>query len=296
MKIGFIGQGYIGKNYADSFEDRGFEVIRYSNEEPYSHNLNQLQEADCIFVAVPTPTTTDGFDLSIVRHVLKLVPKGKIAIIKSTILPGNTKELQKENPDITLLHSPEFLSEATARRDADNPTRNIVGVPTQSEIHLTAAKKVMEILPVAPYTLICDSDASELIKYANNTLFYTKILHVNVLYDIAEKIGVPWGVVKEAMANEPMIGSAFHLDPVHKTGRGAGGHCLIKDFAALRKFYEETVSDEYTVAMLKAQEERNIALLKKSNKDLDLLKGIYGEEVGSTVIQNPMPVVANVTY
>ena len=27
-KIGFIGQGWIGQNYADDFERRGFEVVR----------------------------------------------------------------------------------------------------------------------------------------------------------------------------------------------------------------------------------------------------------------------------
>jgi len=30
QKIGFIGQGWIGKNYADNFEERGFTVIRYA--------------------------------------------------------------------------------------------------------------------------------------------------------------------------------------------------------------------------------------------------------------------------
>jgi predicted dinucleotide-binding enzyme len=30
--IGFIGQGFIGKNYANDFEKRGYEVIRYANE------------------------------------------------------------------------------------------------------------------------------------------------------------------------------------------------------------------------------------------------------------------------
>ena len=28
MKIGFIGQGWIGKNYADDFDARGYAVVR----------------------------------------------------------------------------------------------------------------------------------------------------------------------------------------------------------------------------------------------------------------------------
>ena len=35
MIIGFIGQGWIGKNYADDFEKRGFDVVRYSKEKKY---------------------------------------------------------------------------------------------------------------------------------------------------------------------------------------------------------------------------------------------------------------------
>ena len=34
-KIGFIGQGWIGKNYADDFENWGYNIIRYALEKPY---------------------------------------------------------------------------------------------------------------------------------------------------------------------------------------------------------------------------------------------------------------------
>jgi len=32
MKVGFIGQGWIGKNFADSFEARGFDVVRFAKK------------------------------------------------------------------------------------------------------------------------------------------------------------------------------------------------------------------------------------------------------------------------
>ena len=41
-KIGFIGQGWIGKNYADDFERRGLEVVRYALEEPYVKNKDKI--------------------------------------------------------------------------------------------------------------------------------------------------------------------------------------------------------------------------------------------------------------
>ena len=41
-KIGFIGQGWIGKNYSDDFEKRGYEIVRYSLEEPYVKNKEKI--------------------------------------------------------------------------------------------------------------------------------------------------------------------------------------------------------------------------------------------------------------
>ena len=94
-KIGFIGQGWIGKNYADYFEESGFPTTRYALEEPYVGNKDKIAECDIVFMAVPTPSTMEGFDDSIVRSAVKLVGKGKVAVIKSTILTGTTRSVQK---------------------------------------------------------------------------------------------------------------------------------------------------------------------------------------------------------
>src|SRR3989338_6825777 len=84
--IGFIGQGWIGKNYANDFEKRGLKTVRYALEVPYAQNKEKIKECGIVFVAVPTPTTPKGFDASIVESALGLVGKGKIAVLKSTIL------------------------------------------------------------------------------------------------------------------------------------------------------------------------------------------------------------------
>ena len=46
MKIGFIGQGWIGKNYADNFEARGYEVVRYSLEPEYAGNQEKIKDCE----------------------------------------------------------------------------------------------------------------------------------------------------------------------------------------------------------------------------------------------------------
>ena len=55
--IGFIGQGWIGKTYADDFERRGHKVARYAKGEPYTGNAGRIREGDIVCVAGTTPTT-----------------------------------------------------------------------------------------------------------------------------------------------------------------------------------------------------------------------------------------------
>ncbi len=278
MKIGFIGQGWIGKNYANDYESRGFSVVRYGLEPAYAANKEKIEDCDIVLIAVPTPTTPEGFQDHIVREAVKLVGKGKIAVIKSTIVPGTTESIQKENQDRYVFHSPEFLSEATAAYDAAHPDRNIIGIPIDNEIYRKKAQEILDTLPEAKYACICSAREAEVIKYAGNCLSYTKVIFVNLVYNLAEKLNCDWKVIRDTLAADPRIGK-FHIDPVHKTGRGAGGSCFIKDFAALKQSYATLVDDKIGEKVLEAVEEKNIDLLLASNKDIDLLKGVYGKEI-----------------
>ncbi len=275
--IGFIGQGFVGFSYANDFENHGFETVRYALEEPYRHNKEKIKECDIVFIAVPTPTTKKGFDDSIIRSAVKLVGKGKIAVIKSTVLPGTTLSIQKENPDVYVFHSPEFLREVSAEKDAANPARNIIGMPYASKIYEEKAKMVLALLPQAPFELVTGAEEAELVKYAGNCFLYFKVIFANLLYDVAESRGIDWATVRNAVAADERIGGS-HLEPVHKSGRGAGGHCFIKDFAAFAELYQKKGGDDFGKAVLNSLRDKNIDLLLKSNKDLDLLHGVYGEE------------------
>lgn len=277
--IGFIGQGYVGKNYANDLEARGYATVRYSLEEPYRQNKDKIKDCDVVFIGVPTPTTPKGFDASIVREALGLVGAGRIALIKSTILPGTTAVLQKECPDITILYSPEFLSETTAAYDAAHPFSNIIGIAAASERHRQAAAVVHSILPPAPFSFTCASTEAEVIKYAHNASGYVQIVLFNIIYDLAEKVGCDWSNIHQAIVADPLISNRY-AQPMHKSGRGAGGNCFIKDFAAWSELYDKLVGDELGKQLLKSMQQKNIDLLAKSGKDLNLLKGVYGEEAG----------------
>jgi UDP-glucose 6-dehydrogenase len=279
LLIGFIGQGYVGKNYADDYEERGYEVVRYSLEPAYIKNKDRIKECDIVFVAVWTPSTPKGFDISIVESVLPLAKDGAIVVLKSTVTPGMTVKLQKKFKKITIIFSPEFLSVGTAREDARHPFSNILGLPSDDSVHRTAAETVLATLPKADYELICKSGEAEIIKYSHNISGYTQIITFNLLYEVAKKVGANWDTVHQALLSDPYIPNRYS-QPVHKSGRGAGGGCFIKDFAAFRGVYEKLMpKDAVSLAALKAFEKKNIQLLLDTKKDLELLSGVYGPKV-----------------
>jgi UDPglucose 6-dehydrogenase len=277
--IGFIGQGWIGKAYSDNLEERGYEVVRYSLEKPWVKNKDKIRECEIVFIAVWTPTTPKGFDISVVESVLPLVGEGKTAVIKSTILPGTTEKLQKKFPKVTVLFNPEFLSIASHVHDAAHPFANLVGMPVNDAKHLMAAEKVMRVLPKAPYSSICKSVEAEIFKYTHNASGYTQVILFNLMYDLAEQLGASWDVVNRAIQADPLI-SKRYSNPVHKSGRGAGGGCFIKDLSALRAHYRKHVPmDKLGTRVFEAMEAKNIDLLTSTDKDLDLLEGVYGKGV-----------------
>ena len=276
--IGFCGQGWIGKNYANDFEARGYATVRYALEEPYRQNKDRIRDCDIVMIAVPTPSTPQGFDASIVAEALQLIGRGKIAVIKSTVLPGTTKRFQDEHPDIIVMYAPEFLSEATAAHDAAHPFSNIIGLPVDDESHRVAAQQVLAVLPQAPFTQVCSSTEGELIKYSHNMSGYAQIVLFNMLYDAAQTLGADWTLVHKALENDPYICNRY-AQPLHKSGRGAGGGCFIKDFAAFSELYKDKVGDEAGMQALQSLQKKNIQLLVKSGKDLELLRGVFGESV-----------------
>ncbi len=284
-KIGFIGQGWIGKHYADDFENRSYSVIRYSLEEPYIANKNKIKDCQIVFIAVPTPTTKKGFSYALVEDALGNLADGATAIIKSTILPNTTKKLQEQFPKLYIMHSPEFLREESAAHDASFPDRNIIGIPEQTQEYTNRAEQVMAVLPKASYQKIIPSLEAEMIKYVGNCFLYSKVVIMNTFHDMVTGAGGDWSLVRDAMIHDPRIG-ASHTQPIHKSGhdgkstgekRGAGGHCFIKDFEAFKSFHTEYVGDKLATKMLQSMIEYNNQLLLNSSKDLDILEGVYGK-------------------
>ncbi len=298
MTIGFIGQGFIGKSYADDFEKRGYAVVRYGLQSEYVGNKDKIAECDVVFIAVNAATIPAGtvrddgrpavkYDDSNVRSTPALTKPGAIVVIKSTLPPGMTKSIQEQYPDRIILHRPEFLLETTATKDASSPERNVIGMPVDDDVHRAAAEQIMAMLPKAPYQLITSSTNAECIKYGGNAFLFVKILFANKFFQLVEKNGGDWEVIREAIGNDPRIGPShmdLHLkdDPegVYRR-RGAGRSCFIKDWAMFSEMFAEAFpEDKNTIQALRGFEYKNAELLREFDRYVDLLEGVYGPGAG----------------
>lgn len=261
--IGIIGVGMVGGASQKFFETDGYEVVAYDPGKGLN-DASVFQKAAIIFICVPTPydAARGGFDLSFVEDSFKLIPDGKIVVIKSTVLPGTTEKLQAAHPNLKILFCPEFLTELTADQDMRFPDRQIVGYTKNS---FTVAGEVMKVLPLAPLERIMPATAAEMVKYYGNTWFSVKVIFANQMFDLCQKLGIDYDMVKEAAAADKRIGRS-HLDIFHKGYRGYGGKCLPKDTRALIQLGEQL---GVPMELLKQVEAINNRLVARSNADKD---------------------------
>jgi len=273
--IGIIGSGWLGSNYANNFKRRGYDVTIYSLDEQYIDNIEKIRECDITFICVPTPTTPEGSNCDIVEESLYIIGEGKTVVIKSTVEPGMTRFFQSLFPNIFILHSPEFLTESTAKYDVDNPGRNLIGLPMVNEQYIKRATEVLEILPKSRYNKLIDSNESELYKYIRNCFFVVKSMLMNTAYDLGEELDCDWGILKDIMAHDEWIGEV-HTSPVHKGGRGCGGHCLVKDFESFSNIHNNVAGNDFADNFLDAVTRYNNYLLQSTKKDLATLHEVHG--------------------
>ena len=221
-------------------------------------SLEDLNRVNIVFICVPTPFIKErqGFDLSYVEKTVENLTGEKIVVIKSTVLPGTTEDLQKKYPQHTFLFNPEFLVEERAVADMLNPDRQIVGYTKQSK---EFAESILRILPKAPYEKVMPATEAEMVKYFGNTFLAVKVIFGCQMHELCQKLGVDYDTVREAASADERIGPS-HLDVRHGGYMGYGGKCLPKDTRALIQFADASGVD---LRLHKATEELNNALMDK---------------------------------
>jgi UDPglucose 6-dehydrogenase len=227
--IGIIGAGIVGGSLYKYLQEGWHDVQVYDPPKGYP-SMEALDAADVIFVCVPTPYTAGrGFDDSFLNEAVAGIRGSKTVIIKSTVLPGTTQLLQDRYPEHRMMFNPEFLREATAYDDFVQPDRQIVGCTIASA---GEAERVLELLPRAPFELVCSASEAEMAKYVANSFLAVKVIYANEIFDLCKRLGIDYAPVRDIVANDARIGGS-HLDVFDAGYRGYGGKCLPKDSKSL---------------------------------------------------------------
>lgn len=274
-RVGYIGQGWVGRHCANAIEALGTPVVRYSLEPEYIGNKEKIRGCDLVFIVVTAPTTPKGFDDSNIRDAIEVTSPGTLVVIRSTLPPGMTHIFQNDYPDRRFVFYPEFLTMSSAKEDAEQPKRNILGLSEKATEE--DAKRILAVIPKAPYLKVTNAINAEMAKYLTNCYWNFRNMYINMQYDLATALGADWDDLREMFISDDRL-QHEHTRPVHGGGRGAGNSCLIKDFATFVEEYKKHVGDPHGVAILDTIAKKNVHYLHGSGKDTHFLEEVYGPD------------------
>lgn len=213
----------------------------------FSTEVDQaIDSAEMIFMAVNTPTKTEGegagmaADLKYVeacaKNIARISKTDKIVIEKST-LPVRTAEKIKEileeqgnGVNFEILSNPEFLAEGTAIQDLFKSDRVLIG-GDQTESGKRAIEALVDIYANwIPKEKILTTNvwSSELAKLSSNAMLAQRISSINSLSALCENTGADIDELSRAIGMDHRIGSNFL-----KASVGFGGSCFQKDILNL---------------------------------------------------------------
>jgi UDPglucose 6-dehydrogenase len=237
FKVGIIGFGFVGESQAFAFAPIADIKVFDINPTKATHTLEEVLSQDFIFVCIPTPMKENGEqDLSYIENFfggIGLYNTDAIFILKSTVLPGTTKQLE-EKFNFNIVFCPEFLTEKTAKLDMLTQPRIVIG--GSSFLNALAVQQLFEIRFGNKHYIVTDSTSAELIKYMSNNFLTVKTAFFNEYYDLAEKLGADWNHIVEGVTSDPRIGNSHSRVPGHDGKRGFGGTCFPKDINAIIEF------------------------------------------------------------
>jgi UDPglucose 6-dehydrogenase len=245
-KVGIIGNGFVGESQAFAFSP--IADVRIYDIDPLKSTttLEDVHTCDFIFVCVPTPMKSSGNqDLSYVDSVFEHANSGPVYIIKSTVLPGTTKQLQTKYKDLNIIFNPEFLTERTAKLDMLTQARIVLGGEREmtNKVELLYSSRFMN-----RHFIHTDSTTAELIKYMNNSFFATKVSIMNEFHRLSNALGANWNDALYGFASDGRIGDS-HLHVPGPDGKlGYGGTCFPKDVNAIVTLAEELGAPLNTIA------------------------------------------------
>ena len=239
VKIGIVGLGFVGGAIESSIDEFYIEKVLIDPYKGYTGTYNQLEDADGVFVCVPSPMSDDGTcDTSFLEDViknLKTVNFQGVIISKCTIPPSTYEALAKDTPN--LVHAPEFLTAANANRDYQNGKFAFIGGTVKT--YMKEAERLIRLTQQQLEDVtFCRIGEASLAKYTINSFLATKVAFMNEIYEIAEAAGLDYTNVADMVSLDKRIGMSHMRVPGPDGSFGFGGACFPKDTSALLKYAE----------------------------------------------------------
>ena len=254
MKIGIIGYGFVGKAVHSILKDVEVCILDPKHEE--SVELKDLQDANIIFICVPTPTiSTDeknpGIRLNrcddslVLDYIQKLSTYNGVLVVKSTIPLHTVEEIAKIRSRTVVW--PELLRECFASQDMTNPSIMVVGAVNYQDFEALESLVINHSTiewrdpdfeayddeePVTRMKCVTPTEAS-IFKYAVNAFLATKVLFFHQMYQWLDRRGDAglWDNISWLLEQEGRVGRS-HLQAPGKHGLGYAGTCFPKDVKA----------------------------------------------------------------
>ena len=239
-----------------------------------------VEEALVIFIAVGTPTRSDGSaDLSYVeevgRGIAQAMTSYKVIVTKSTVPVGTGEKLrevirthQTKPSRFDVVSNPEFLREGSAIEDFLRPNRVVIGADSAEAVAIMRDLYRPLYLIETPF-VVTDIATSEMIKYASNAFLATKVSFINEMANLCERVQADVQVVAKAMGLDHRIGSKF----LH-SGPGFGGSCFPKDVSALIQTGEKVGCNmEIARATARVNERQRLLMVEKIQTAMGGLAG-----------------------
>lgn len=272
FNVGVIGCGFLGSSIVAGFSNYA-NIKVYDKFKDFDSFESTVNHADILFFCLPTPFFIDDNgkqDLTILEDSVKtindFIPDGvsKVAVIKSTVLPGTNRKFQEKYTKLKFVSNPEFLSAASARSDFICASRNILGGPED-------AVNVVDELYKHRFgnslqTFKTNWESAELTKYACNNFFSVKLSFFNYIYTICQNLGLNYDEVRDMIVSDGRIGRSHDKVPGENGIRGWGNYCFPKDIQAFINFSKEIGIDP---KLLSATWEQNLE--DRPNKDWEKL-------------------------
>jgi UDPglucose 6-dehydrogenase len=233
LKLAIIGHGFVGSAVDYGFPDANCDKIIVDPKYKNSVDILSDKNIDASFVCVPTIMSQDAsIDVNIlIKTVYNLVEHTNgLIVIKSTVIPSIIEELTNKIPRI--IYNPEFLTERSANEDFVNPVMQVFGgIKSQTEKLEQIYENYSACKPCPVYHMT-PVEAS-FVKYGMNSFLMSKVLWFNQFFDLVQKHGSNFNVIRNAIATDPRIGHSHTMVPGQDGRKGSGGACFPKDAPAL---------------------------------------------------------------